>query len=80
MATTAKFTCNKVGKQVGWGGAKYVYSSELSVVYGDNEENKKFFASTPSGSITLGTIRDDLFEVGKVYYVTFEEAPEEVKK
>ena len=75
MAIKAKFRCNEIGKSVGWGGAEFVYKAKLSVVYGTSEENKEFFASTPSGDITIGTIRDDMFEAGEEYYVYFEKAP-----
>lgn len=46
-------------------------------VYGDSEENKKFFAATPSGEIKLGIINKDVwpfFELDKEYYITFEKA------
>lgn len=47
---------------------------QLLPVCGDSPENRKFFESTPSGSIDLGTINPDAaaqFEVGKEYYVDF---------
>ena len=46
-------------------------------VYGDSEENKKFFEATPSGEIKLGIINQDawpFFELDRDYYVTFEKA------
>lgn len=41
-----------------------------------SEENKKFFAWTPSGKITLGMIRETGFELDKQYYVDFTKAEE----
>lgn len=69
--TRAKFTCNEVAKRKGWSGNEFVYAAKFSVVCSDNDENKSFFASTPSGSIEISTIRSDHFEVGKQYYVDF---------
>lgn len=42
-----------------------------------SDENKKFFASTPSGEIKLGIVNKDAwpyFELDTEYYVTFEKA------
>jgi hypothetical protein len=42
-------------------------------------ENGKFFAMTPSGSLTLGVVSQDAassFEPGKLYYVDFSAAPD----
>ena len=72
--TRAKFKCNEVSKRIGWGDNAVMYAAKFTVVYGDNEENKAFFASTPGGNIEMTTIREDHFEVGKEYYVDFTEA------
>lgn len=72
--TRAKFQCTAVTKRKGWSGAPFVYEAEFSAVMGDSEENKAFFAASPSGNIKLGTVRSDHFEVGKSYYVDFTEA------
>lgn len=72
--TTAKFKCNEIGKRTGWGENKFVYGAKFSVVMGNNAENAKFFVATPSGSIDISTLREDFFEVGEEYYVTFEKA------
>jgi hypothetical protein len=45
-----------------------VYSYEFNVVSSGSEENKKFFAATPSGSMSFSALRDDLFEIDKEYY------------
>ncbi len=69
--TRAKFKCSEVAKKVGWGDNLVMYAAKFNVVYGDNEENKIFFASTPSGTIDMTTIREDHFEVGEEYFVDF---------
>ena len=53
------------------------YQIKAMPVYSDSEENKKFFAATPSGEISLGIVNKETaekFEVGGEYYVTFERA------
>jgi len=72
--TRAKFRCHEVAKRTGWNGIEFLYAAKFTVVSGDNEENKKFFASTPSGTIDISTVREDHFKVGKNYYVDFSEA------
>lgn len=78
----AKFTCNAVRKSQGSAWNQETQKSEIMMLYeyefwavsSGSEENKSFFASTPSGSIKLGATRNDLFEVGKAYYLDFTEA------
>lgn len=78
MSVIAKFRCNNVTKTDHWEKEKgQLASITLSAVMGDgdNEENKKFFAATPSGNISLGTVNPaayEQFEEGEEYYVTFE--------
>lgn len=74
----AKFLCIEVKKYLGGTydlSGKYVpgtlYNYRFSVVSGTSEENKRFFASTPSGHIELNSVRDDLFELGREYYIDF---------
>lgn len=75
MATRAKFTCVEIGKTKGWKAEHpFLYSAKLQAVSDTSEENKKFFAATPNGNITLSTVTEDVFEVGKSYYVDFTEA------
>ena len=69
--TRCKFKCVSVGKREGWNGNAFHYSAEFLAVTGKSEENEKFFASTPSGEIKVSTVRDDVFEVGREYYVNF---------
>jgi hypothetical protein len=51
-----------------------VHDYKFNAVSSGSEENKSFFASTPSGSLSLSSVRDDLFEVGKEYYLDFSPA------
>lgn len=69
--TRAKFVCTEVIKRVGWGGVEFVYAAKFNVVVSGSEENSRFFSSTPGGFIEISTIREDVFEVGKSYYVDF---------
>jgi hypothetical protein len=69
--TRAKFTCTEVSKRTGWGGNKFLYAAKFSAVTGNSDENKTFFAATPSGSIEVSTVKEDHFEVGKTYFVDF---------
>lgn len=84
MNVRAKLQCNSITKQIGGtydASGKYVsgivYDCKFSVVSSGSDENKKFFASTPSGSLSLVSVRDDLFEVGKEYYLDFTPANKE---
>lgn len=72
--TRAKFKCNSVTKQTGWGEHEFLYSAKFGVVNGNSEENKSFFASTPSGMIEIATVKEDHFEVGKEYFIDFTKA------
>ena len=78
MSVIAKFICTNVTKTDHWEKEKgQLASINLSAVVSsvDNEENNKFFAATPSGSISLGTVNPaayEQFEEGAEYYVTFE--------
>lgn len=76
--TRAKFECVSVTKRKGWGEHAFVYDAELHAVTGsETEENKSFFAATPSGNIRLGTVRDDHFVPGRAYYVDFRDSSRE---
>jgi hypothetical protein len=67
----AKFKCSSITKQLGWGENKFLFAAKFNVVMGTSEENKLFFASTPSGEISVSTVLEDHFEVGKEYFVDF---------
>lgn len=82
----AKFRCNAVTKREGsiydaktsQSHMGFLYYYEFYVVTGnsgENPENNLFYASTPTGTLTLGAVRDDLFIPGKEYYLDFTEAP-----
>lgn len=81
MSTRAKFVCTSVRKYslTIWNGnhtsAGFVYEAEFQAVTSGAEENASFFASTPSGSIKISTIREDVFEPGTAYYVDFSPVP-----
>lgn len=65
MSVIAKFWCEKA--QEG--------NVILRAVYTGSKENEEFFKMTPSGLIDLSIVNDEAiktFEVGKEYYVTFE--------
>jgi len=79
-----KFTCQSVTMSVGYiykpavgSERKMVYSYEFSVVTADSPENAVFFASTPSGSLKVTAIKNDLFIPGKEYYLDLSEAQQE---
>lgn len=92
-AVRAKFTVSRieltpgsryVGKD-GDGRSLYesctMYTIYLHPVTGGDSENEKFFASTPSGEIKLGTVNEEAaksFYLGKPYYVEFTPAFEGV--
>lgn len=70
-STRAKFKCTSVEKTEGWNGNAFHYTAKFQAVTSDSEENKQFFAATPNGSISLSTLKEDFFEVGKEYFVDF---------
>lgn len=75
----AKFTCTSITKwmstarnpQTGVYEPRPVFNYKFQAVTSGSEENEKFFASTPSGSIELSSIREDSFELNKAYYLDF---------
>jgi hypothetical protein len=55
-------------------GAQEIRTVKLSVVYGDSEENKKFFKWTPSGTIQIGLLNKEAwsqFPLGAEVHVDF---------
>lgn len=72
VKTRCKVRCQRVSK-IDWGNGQIVHEAEFSCVTDRNggEENKSFFASTPSGRINLQTVREDHFQAGQDYYVDF---------
>jgi hypothetical protein len=84
MMTRAKFYCTSVLKTLqnapdkdGKYSLRTVFAYKFQVVSSGSEENKNYFASTPSGSIELSALREDLFEIGKEYYLDFTPASKE---
>lgn len=69
-----KFECVSVTKRKGWGGHPLVHDAEFQAVTSGSDENKAFFAATPSGSLKVATVVPDVFEVGKTYYVDLVQA------
>ncbi len=82
MRVRAKFQCISVTKAMGYvtnpETGKYepkpVHTYRFQAVASGSEENKSFFASTPSGTIELSAVRDDLFEITQEYYLDFSSA------
>lgn len=71
MSVRAKFHCNHKSPADSSG----LVNVTLSPVYSGSDENKTFFAYTPSGSIQLGTVNpaaSEQFVIGREYYVDFE--------
>ena len=78
MATRCKYSCHEVTKRKHWDKAKgHIFTAKFSPVMDGSEENKKFYAATPSGSLEVGTYQQDIFEVGKDYFIDISEAPAE---
>jgi hypothetical protein len=73
MSVRAKFRCSGITKREHWdkSQAAFTYDAEFHAVTGGSEENKAFFAATPTGNLKLSTVRADLFEPGKDYYLDF---------
>lgn len=79
MAVRAKFRCSSMTKYESnvWDAEHrnttpgFLYKYEFSAVTGNSEENNSFFASTPTGNISMSAIRDDLFVPGQYYYLDF---------
>lgn len=68
----AKFYCSAVRKHCHWDRAKgFLYEAEFSVVASGSEENKSFFEATPSGSVKLSTVKEDMFVPGQEYFLDF---------
>ena len=63
MTVRCKFRCFSAEKVPG--GCEYKFAP----VYEGSEENKKFFAATPYGSLAIGAIKEQSFTVGNLYYV-----------
>jgi hypothetical protein len=72
----AKFQVSSKESRLSYGGAEEVVVKMRPVTSG-SEENRAFYAATPTGNIDLGTVNRQAaayFEFGKEYYVTLPEA------
>lgn len=80
MSVVAKFVCSSSRKyqDTRWENNKpgigFLYEYEFYPVQGASEENKKFFATTPSGSLKMNAVYEDLFIPGEEYYLEFSPA------
>lgn len=75
ISVKAKFICQTKTQSKNWNPSpEFLYDYKFVVVTSGSEENKEFFASTPSGEITIRSVREDLYTPGKEYYMYFEEA------
>lgn len=76
MRVRAKFKVSGIRRQA-WGGGQEVQTVELQPVTGGSaasEEDRQFWAATPSGKIELGCLNlaaAQEFALGGVYYVDF---------
>lgn len=74
MSVRAKFKVHSITEREGWGEHKLLRDVKLTPVVGGSEENKQFYAASPSGEIVLGCANADAaaqFEVGQEFYVDF---------
>jgi hypothetical protein len=71
----AKYKCIEVIKRIAWNNKDvFIYVAKMSPVMDGSEENKKFFECTPVGSLEIGQYKEDVFEVGKEYYLDLTKA------
>ena len=73
MTVRAKFNCVSVRKYKHWDNQNgFLFEAEFNAVCNDaSEENKKFWDASPSGNLKISTYKEDMFEVGKAYYLDF---------
>ena len=75
MSVRAKFLVKTISESKHWDASKpNIKSIELVPVTSGSEENKAFYAATPSGNINLFTINYDAasqFVIGAEYYLDF---------
>lgn len=70
-----KFLCTSVTKSMNWNSNRdqfpFLYTYRFQVVNGNTDENKVFFASTPTGTVEIGALNAELFEPNKEYFLDF---------
>lgn len=65
-----KFKCKSKREYENWDKAKgNLYEYKFEPVVSGSEENKAFFAATPSGSLEVSCVTDGQFLVGAEYYL-----------
>lgn len=72
-----KFTCVGVTKRLNhWRRVEvvqpdpeFLYEADFTAVVDGSPENKAFFSATPSGTLKVATYTEDVFAVGKAYYL-----------
>jgi hypothetical protein len=70
MTIRCKYRCTEVTKRTSWDKSKgFLYTAKFTPVMEGSAENKRFYEATPSGSLEIGTYKEDHFEVGKEYYI-----------
>jgi len=74
MTVRAKFVCQSKTETAHWGGKQHLVTIRLTPVTDGSEEDKAFFAATPSGQVELGVLTEEAgaaFEIGAKYYLDF---------
>lgn len=74
MPIRAKFKVISITRQAYWNGGGEMQTIKLQPVTSGSEENRQFYAATPSGEINLSVVPVDIgkqFDIGGEYYVDF---------
>ena len=74
----SKFFCNT--KTQRRDGNRFLYDYEFGAVTSGSEENKDFFAWTPSGNLKISSVTDGQFIPGQEYYLDITYAPPQATK
>lgn len=69
MNVRCKFFCSSVTKAYDSYNKRYTYEYKFSAVTSGSEENKQFWQFTPTGSLSVTGVRDDLFAPGQEYFI-----------
>jgi hypothetical protein len=75
----AKFMLARYETSLDYGSKKELRTLHFQPVSSGSKENEKFFAYTPCGSVSIGTVNPEAwkhFELGKEYYLDFTPATE----